>query len=196
MLTVQFGCILFHPSQFGNRARLTPAIRNKWTSGWDSNWFYFRVPSEQGKDFKGPRTYPLSSQMTRLTHEMDVPSSCGLEDADFKAFVEATSLIGGRNVVEEFLASGLRPLGQHFGFLVVTKESPLSKVTMSMPQIDTAIRERESGVMFAARIEKAANELVGRYSIVEHKACQGLHHGRINGVFELAGFLCQARRLD
>jgi hypothetical protein len=108
--------------------------------------------------------------MTHLTHEMDVPSSCGLEDADFKAFMEATSLIGGRNVVEEFLASGLRPLGQHFGFLVVTKESPLSKVTMSMPQIDTAIRERESGVMFAARIEKAANELVGRYSIVEHKA--------------------------
>jgi hypothetical protein len=30
--TVQFGCISFHPSCFGNRVRLTPAMRNKWTS--------------------------------------------------------------------------------------------------------------------------------------------------------------------
>jgi hypothetical protein len=29
----QFGCISFYPSWFGNRARLTPATRNKWTSG-------------------------------------------------------------------------------------------------------------------------------------------------------------------
>jgi hypothetical protein len=65
------------------------------------------VPLEQGKDFKGPMTYSLSSQMTRLAHEMDVPSSYDPEDADFKAFVEATSLIGGRDAVEEFLASGL-----------------------------------------------------------------------------------------
>jgi hypothetical protein len=43
----QFGCISFHPSQFGNCARLTPAMRNKWTSGWDSNWFYCKVPLEQ-----------------------------------------------------------------------------------------------------------------------------------------------------
>jgi hypothetical protein len=130
--------------------------------------------------------------MTHLTHEMDVPSSCGPEDADFKAFVGATSLIGGRDAVEEFLASGLRPLGQRFGFLVEMKESPLSKVTLPMPQIDATIREWESGDKFAVHIEKAANKLVGRYNIAEHKAFQGLHHGQINRVFELAGFLCQA----
>jgi hypothetical protein len=112
--------------------------------------------------------------MTCLTHEMDVPSSCGPEYADFKAFVEATSLIGGRDAAEEFLASGLRPLGQHFGFLVEMKESLFSKVTLPMPQIDAAIREWESGDMFVAHIEKAANEHVGRYNIVEHKACQGI----------------------
>jgi hypothetical protein len=30
---VQFGCITFHPSRFGNWARLTPAMMNKWMSG-------------------------------------------------------------------------------------------------------------------------------------------------------------------
>jgi hypothetical protein len=42
---------------------------------------------------KAKKTYLLSSQMTRLIHEMDISSSCGPEDADFTAFVEATSLI-------------------------------------------------------------------------------------------------------
>jgi hypothetical protein len=79
----QLGCISFHPSRFGHRARLTQATRNKWTSGWDSHWFYCKVPSKQGNDFPGQKTYPLSSQMTHLNHEMDVSSSCGPRSADF-----------------------------------------------------------------------------------------------------------------
>jgi hypothetical protein len=70
--------------------------------------------------------------MTRLIHDMDISSSCSPEDDDFAAFVEATSLIGGRDAVEEFLASGLRPLGRCFGFLVEMKESLLSKVIVPM----------------------------------------------------------------
>jgi hypothetical protein len=56
--------------------------------------------------------------MTRLIHETDVSSSCGPEDGDFKAFVAATSLIGDRDAAEEFLASGLWPLGRQFSFSV------------------------------------------------------------------------------
>jgi hypothetical protein len=48
---------------------------------------------------------------------------------------------------------------------------------VSVPQNGTANRERESGAKFVARIEKAANELVGRYNLTEHKAYKGLHHG-------------------
>jgi hypothetical protein len=173
----QFGSISFHPSRFGNRARLTPAMRNKWTSGWDGHWFYCRVPLVEGKDFKGPRTYPLSSQTIRLTYEMDASSSCDFEDADFKAFVDATSLIGGLDAVEEFLARDLSPLGRRFGFLVETKESPLSKIILPMPQISTAIAERESPAKFVACIEKASNELVFWYNLAEHNAYQGLRHG-------------------
>jgi hypothetical protein len=99
--------------------------------------------------------------MTRLIHEMDVSSSCGPEDGDFKAFVQATSLIGVRDAVEEFLTSSLWPLGRRFSFSVKTKDSPLSKITVPMPLIDTAIRERESGAKFAAHIKKATIELVG-----------------------------------
>jgi hypothetical protein len=106
------------------------------------------------------KTYPLSSQMTPLYHEMDVSSSCGPEDADFATFIEVTSLIGSRDAAEEFLASGLWPLGRHFGFSMETKESPLSKVIVPMPQIGTAIREQESGAKFVAKAHPSAQEVV------------------------------------
>jgi hypothetical protein len=131
--------------------------------------------------------------MTPLVYEMDVSSSCGPEDAHFMAFVDTSSLIGGHDTVEEFLASSLWPLGQQFGFEVETMESPLSKVIVPMPWITTAIRQWESEATFVAQIEKAANELVGRYNIAEHNVYQGLQYGRLNRIFELAGTLYQPR---
>jgi hypothetical protein len=59
-ITAQFGCITIHPSRFGSRSRLTPAVKNKWVSGWDDNWLYINVPLEQTTDVHGRGTYPLS----------------------------------------------------------------------------------------------------------------------------------------
>jgi hypothetical protein len=70
------------------------------------------VPSDQKANFRGTRTYLLSSKMTNLDYQTKVPSSYGPDDANFAAFIEVTSLISGRDVVEEFLACGLWPLGQ------------------------------------------------------------------------------------
>jgi hypothetical protein len=86
-----------------------------------------------------------------------------------------------------------KPLGRCFGFSVETKDSPLSKVMVPMPQIGTAIRERVSSAKFAARVEKAADELVGRYNLAKHNAYKGLRHGQFNHIFELARFLCEPR---
>jgi hypothetical protein len=79
--------------------------------------------------------------MSKLDYHMEVPSSCGPEDTNFVAFFEATSLIDGRDVVEEFLVCGLCPLGQQFGFEVEMKESPLSKILVPMSQVTVAIGE-------------------------------------------------------
>jgi hypothetical protein len=46
--------------------------------------------------------------MTWLNHLMEAPSECGPEDANFAAFVEATSIIEGHDTVEEFIACGCR----------------------------------------------------------------------------------------
>jgi hypothetical protein len=72
--------------------------------------------------------------------------------------------------VEEFLACGLWPLSENFGFHVERKESPLSKVMVSMPQVNPVIGVQESGAAFEARILNAVNLLVGNYNITEHNA--------------------------
>jgi hypothetical protein len=131
--------------------------------------------------------------MTKLNYLTEVPPSCDLEDPNFMAFVEVTSLIRGHNVVEEFLPCGLWPLGEQFCFRVQMKESPLSKVMVSKPQITAAIGERESEAKFVARIKKSMNLLDGKYNIAEHKANHGLRHGRLNHIFGLVGVLCQPR---
>jgi hypothetical protein len=39
----QFGVINFHARQ-GGGARLTPAIKNNWSTRWTKAWFYCKVP--------------------------------------------------------------------------------------------------------------------------------------------------------
>jgi hypothetical protein len=60
---------------------------------------------------------------------------------------------------------------------VETKESPLSKLMVLMPQITTSIGERESEAQFVAHVVDVANQLIGKYSIMEDNAYQGLRHG-------------------
>jgi hypothetical protein len=112
--------------------------------------------------------------MTLLKHLMEAPFECGPEDVNFVAFVNATSIIRGHDVMEEFLACGLWPLSENFGFQVERKESTLSKVMVPMPHVNLVIGVLEPGVAFNAWIVNATNLLVGKYSITEHNVCKGL----------------------
>jgi hypothetical protein len=164
--------------------RLTPAVRNKWVSGWDGNWFYCWVPLEQIVDVRGKVTYPLSCTMTPLNYAMEITFECGPTDTDVAAFTEAASIIGGCDIVKEFLACGLWPLCEKFGFKVETKETPLSKVVVPMPQVTPVIRAQVLGSTFEVRIATAACLLVGNYNIAEHNAYKCVHQGWLNRVFE------------
>jgi hypothetical protein len=106
-LAAQFGCITFQTNHYGDRAKLTLAVRNKWTSGWVRNWFYCKVPLEKKADVREKWTYPLRSVMTPLVYLMDAPYECDIDDVNVAAFVEAAAITGGCDVVEEFLACGI-----------------------------------------------------------------------------------------
>jgi hypothetical protein len=149
---------------------------------------------EQAADIRGKGTNPLSCTMIPLDYSMEVTFECGPRDANVATFTEAASIIGGHNAVEEFLACGMWPLSKKFGFKVETKETPLSKVVVSMPQVTHIIGVQEQGTAFEARIMNAASLLVGNYNITEHNAYKGLRHGWLNWVFELVGVLYRPRQ--
>jgi hypothetical protein len=142
-LTAQFGCITFNPSYSGGWSKLTLIVRNKWTSSWDIHWFNCRVPSEQVADAQGKGSYPLRSTMTPFDHMVDASFECS-EDVNVKAFIEATSIISGRNAVQDFLAYCIWPLNESCDFEVETKETPLLKVVVQMPKVTLGIGMKES----------------------------------------------------
>jgi hypothetical protein len=53
-------------------------------------------------------------------------------DVNVVAYTETTSIIGGCDIVEEFLACGIWPLHEKFEFEVEMKETPLSKGDLMM----------------------------------------------------------------
>jgi hypothetical protein len=123
-------------------------VRNKKTSGWDSNWLYCKVPSKQVTDVQGKGNYPLSSTMTHLDYLIDASFACGLGDVNVAAFTEAVSIIEGRDTMEEFLACGIWPFSEKCDFEVETKETPLSKVMVPMPKVTPIIGKQESEAAF------------------------------------------------
>jgi hypothetical protein len=144
--------------------KLTLAVRNKWTSGRDSHWFYCTVLSEQFPDIWGKGSYPLRSTMASLDYMNDAPYEYSPEDADVVAFIEATSIISGRDAVEKFLPYSIWPLSDSCDFDVVMKERPLSKVMVPMPKITPAIGAKETEATFETWISPPA--VYGRLAIV------------------------------
>jgi hypothetical protein len=157
--------------------KVTLAVRNEWTSDWDSNWFYCRVPSEEVADVRGKGNYPLSSMMTQLNHLIGTLFECGPGDTNVTSFIEAASIIRGRNAVDGFLSYGIWPLSEKCDFEVEIKETPLLKVVVLMWKVPPFIGTQESEAAFKAWIVTAANLLVGNYNVTEHNAYKGLRHG-------------------
>jgi hypothetical protein len=59
--------------------RSLPPLRNKWTSGWDGNWFYCKVPSEPMADVQGKflacSIWPLSKTFEFGVDRKETPLS-------------------------------------------------------------------------------------------------------------------------
>jgi hypothetical protein len=158
-------------------------VRNKWTCGWDGNWFYCKVLSEQVADVREKGNYPLRSMMIPLNYLTDAPFDCGLGDVNVVAFTKATSIIGGHDAIEEFLVCSIWLLSEKCEFEVETKETPLSMVMVPMLKVTLTISSYKSEAAFKTRIINTANLLFGNYNVTKHNAYTGLRHGRFNHVF-------------
>jgi hypothetical protein len=133
-LIAQFGCITFHPNCYGDRAKLMPAVKNWWSSGWMRVWFNYKVPVHKS-EARRKGVHLLHSQMSSLDYLTEIAHNCMDDDVNDEAFIRATMTICGCDTVEEFLASGMWPLGVILDLGQVEEvEAPSSKVMVPLPE--------------------------------------------------------------
>jgi hypothetical protein len=94
---------------------------------------------------------------------------CVDDDSGDLAFVWTMGLIGGWDVVEEYLAYKMFPLLANFGFAEIADgETPMSKVTLPLPEFSITKLQGESNDHFLVMVEIRVENVVGSYGHVEH----------------------------
>jgi hypothetical protein len=102
------------------------------------------------------------------------------------AFHLASTILGGRDIIEEFVAARVWPISSgwspteivYFNVNWAAQEVPFSKFGIKL-------REDQSADAFMVEIEKRVNVMIGEYTMNEYKAYKALvkHEKRINRVF-------------
>jgi hypothetical protein len=141
-----------------------------------------KIPRYEGLAF------PLSSPITELTATRT--ASCNHRAVGFRncesAFHLASQIIGGRGIIEEFVAANVWPISYGWApteilFYNVNwapQEVPFPRFSIQLPE-DQSIDD------FMDDIEKMVNAMIGESSMNEYKAFRNLvkHKKRINQVF-------------
>jgi hypothetical protein len=159
--------------------------------------FYYKVPLIRVLSLgQGKGTFALHLYMSKLESKMEPSYQCPDDEAGDVAFIKATHVIGGRNVVEEFMACELLPLSASFNLGEISEgETPVSRLIVCLPNFPVARHPDEMIDGFRARVQIAVVNVVGRYSCGEHKMCVEMlpNGGRVNRVFEEADVLYEPR---
>jgi hypothetical protein len=137
--------------------------------------------------YTGP-AHPLSCLISPLkavnTAEFN-QRALGIRNCE-SAFHLASTIVGGRDIIEEFVAARVWPISSgwssteiiYFKVNWATQEVPF-------PKFGIKLREDQSADAFMVEIEKRVNVMIGEYTMNEYKAYKALvkHKRRIDRVF-------------
>jgi hypothetical protein len=111
-----YGCCIFNTQrknsfQHITRIQLAPCSKTNLPKDWRAYWFYLKVDMSKIPGYTGP-TYPLYSPMapsTAITTATFNDRDLGFKSCE-NAFFLASTFLGGRDVMEEFVAARVWPL--------------------------------------------------------------------------------------
>jgi uncharacterized protein YktA (UPF0223 family) len=103
-----------------------------------------------------------------------------------KAFLLASTIIGGRDVIEEFVAADIWPISagwQPASMIHLTVDWVTQRVPF--PRFNLRLKESQSLQNFIAEVEGKVDAMVGESTLNEYKAFKALvkHKRRVNRVF-------------
>jgi hypothetical protein len=143
--------------------------------------------------------YALHSQMSELDYAVEPEVECPDDDPNDAAFVQATATVGGRDVVEEYIACKMYPLVAGFGLdSVLLGMTPVSKVETPLPLFTVGNVAVEHADHLLAEIETEAKKVLGSFEPKEYDALcmvKILNGSRLNRVLEQMGVPYASRPL-
>jgi hypothetical protein len=188
----QHACCTFNTRRQNIRKGITeiqiaPCCKTNLIDDWNSYWFYLKVNMSEVPGYAGP-AYPLSCPIAPLT-AMNTAEfnhrAVGIRNCK-SAFHLASTILGGRDIVEEFVAARIWPISSgwapteivYFNVNWAAQEVPF-------PKFGITLREGQSANAFMIKVEKKVNLMIGEYTMNEYKAYKALvkHKKRINRVF-------------
>jgi hypothetical protein len=188
----QHACCTFNTRRQNTRKGITriqiaPCCKTNFTEDWDSHWFYLKVNMLEVPGYTGP-AHPLSCPIAPLTAVNTAEfnqRALGIRNCK-SAFHLASTILGGRDIIEEFVAARVCPISSgwspteivYFNVNWAAQEVPF-------PKFGIKLREDQSADAFMVEIEKRVNVMIGEYTMNEYKAYKALvkHRKRINRVF-------------
>jgi hypothetical protein len=169
------------------RIQIAPCCKTNLTDDWSSYWFYVKLDMSKIPRYEGP-AHPLSSPIEALTVVNTAEfnhRAVGIKSCE-NAFHLASTILGGRDIVEEFVAARIWPISYgwapndivHFNVNWASQEVPF-------PKFGVKLREVQSVDAFMLDVEKRVNLMIGEYTMNEYKAYKALvkHKRKINRVF-------------
>jgi hypothetical protein len=137
--------------------------------------------------YEGP-AHPLSSPIEVLTVvcTVDYNHRAARIRSSENAFHLASTILGGRDIIEEFVAARIWLISYGWGPTeIVNINVNWAAQEVSFPKFGLQLREGQSADDFMLEIERRVNLLIGEYTMNEYKAYKNLvkHKKRINRVF-------------
>ena len=114
--SAQSGCCSFHPRwvnkvQKIERIELSFCQKNKWEDDWEQYWFYTKIGFPSVEPSEGV-SYPLAAKIEEFKHitKADFRRTVAGYKECYSAFASTTRVVGGRDLIEEYLAAKVWPL--------------------------------------------------------------------------------------
>jgi hypothetical protein len=137
--------------------------------------------------YEGP-VHPLSSPVEALTTVSTAEynhRAVGIRSCE-NAFHLASTILGGRDIIEEFVAARIWPISHGWApTQIVNFNVKWAAQEVPFPKFSIQLRDGQSADDFMLEIERRVNLMIGEYTMNEYKAYKALvkHKRRINRVF-------------
>nr|CAB3463731.1 unnamed protein product [Digitaria exilis] len=172
----QFGVTTFTSRRRSAALKITKvdftyAQRNRWDVNWPKSWFYVKVgfASSDSNDINYPFAGPLGNVEVSTVIDFDKKSEAFKKNS--RCFIHATRRLTGRDVVEEFLAAEIWPLGNDWKpFRVEERQIPGFDLPTTFVIFGLTKPADMSEDDLISKVEWAAKALIGPLTEKEKKA--------------------------